>query len=156
MKINRPITTLKIRIFFQFHPNFRPSPQMLNLRFQIEKLVKNQRYNEAAHLQKKLSKLEEKNEILNIKRIHEKHENLFLKLKKTHENEMNALEKKIRIGKEEMLRAREKDFNGINLKFKVLKEKLEKQHRQEQISEERRLKMFKPSSNYILQFSDLE
>lgn len=122
---------------------------MLNLRFQIEKLVKNQRYMEAAQLQKKLGQLEEKNQVANTRREIDKHENKFIFLKKKHENELFALEKKINIGKEEMIKAREKDFESIHLKFKVLKERKEKQQRQERIVEEKRLKQFKPCSKYL-------
>ena len=104
---------------------------------------------EAAHLKKKLAVLEEKNHITNTRREIDKRENKFLQLKKKHENELLALEKKINIGKEEMIRAREKDFESIHLKFKVLKEKKEKQHRHEMIIEEKRLKRFKPSSKYM-------
>jgi alpha-mannosidase len=122
---------------------------VLNLRFQIEKLVKNQRYIEAAQMKKKLSVLEDKNQVTNTRREIEKHENKFIYLKKKHENELFALEKKINIGKEEMIKAREKDFESIHLKFKVLKEKKEKFHRHERIMEEKRLKQFKPCSKYL-------
>lgn len=94
--------------------------------------------------------MEEKNQIVNTQREIEKRENKFLQLRKKHENELMALEKKINIGKEEMIKAREKDFEGIHLKFKVLKEKKEKEQKQEVINEERRLKMFKPTSKYML------
>jgi hypothetical protein len=129
--------------------NIRPNSQVINLRFQIEKLVKSQQYIQAAHLKKKLIKLEEKNHNQNTRREINKRENKFLYLKKKHENELHALEKKINIGKEEMIKAREKDFESIHLKFKVLKEKKEKQHRHEMIVEEKRLKGFKPSSKYL-------
>jgi hypothetical protein len=122
---------------------------VLNLRFQIQKLVKNQRYVEAAHLKKKLNELEGKNHETNTRREIDKREHKFLHLKKKHENELMALEKKINIGKEEMIKAREKDFESIHLKFKVLKEKREKRHRQELIAEEKRLKRFKPCSKYL-------
>lgn len=106
-------------------------------------------YVEAAQLKKKLNILEEKNQITNTRREIDKRENMFLQLKKKHENELMALEKKINIGKEEMIKAREKDFESIHLKFKVLKEKKEKQHRHELIAEEKRLKRFKPCSKFL-------
>ena len=104
---------------------------------------------EAAQLQKKLGILENKNQETNTRREIDKREHKFLQLKKKHENELMALEKKINIGKEEMIKAREKDFESIHLKFKVLKEKREKQHRQELIAEEKRLKQFKPCSKFL-------
>ena len=109
---------------------------------------------EAAHLQKKLEKLEKINHLNNTKREIDKRKNRFLQLEKKHENELFALEKKINIGKEEMIKAREKDFESIHLKFKVLKEKKEKQHRQEMIIEEKRLKRFKPSSKYLFKMCE--
>ena len=100
-------------------------------------------------MQKKLGQLEEKNQVANTRREIDKHENKFIFLKKKHENELFALEKKINIGKEEMIKAREKDFESIHLKFKVLKERREKQQRQERIIEEKRLKQFKPCSKFL-------
>jgi hypothetical protein len=127
----------------------RPSSEIINLRFQIEKLVKAQNYIQAANLKKKLKKLEEKNEDIRRKKEIEKTKNKFLTIRKKHENELMALEKRINIGKEEMIKSREKDFMEIHLKFKVLKEKQETQQKQEMIAEEKRLKGFKPTSKYL-------
>lgn len=127
----------------------RPNSQVIKLRFQINKLVKAQEYIEAAYLKKKLVKLEEKNELRNTRQEISKRESTFLKIKKRHENELLALEKKINLGKEEMIKARESDFESIHLKFKVLKEKREKKQKSEMIIEKKRLRSFKPSSNHL-------
>lgn len=134
----------------------RPNSQIINLKFQIEKLVKYQNYIEAANLKKKLKKLEQKNEEVKKKIELDKRENQFLKLRKKHENELLALEKRINIGKEEMIKSREKDFMEIHLKFKVLKEKQEKHQKQEMIAEEKRLKGFKPTSKYLFKMMEDE
>ena len=84
----------------------------------------------------------------------DKKENHYLKLKKKHDNELAALEKRINIGKEEMIKSREKDFMEIHLKFKVLKEKQEKYQKQELIMEEKRLKGFKPTSKYLIKMME--
>lgn len=122
----------------------------MNLRFQIGKLVKIQKYVEAAKMKKKLRVLEEKNHLTNTRREIYKRENKFIELKKKHEIELYALEKKIKIGKEEMMKAREKDFESIQLKFKVLKEKNEKKQKKEKSHEEKRLKIFRPCSKYMI------
>lgn len=113
-------------------------------------MVKIQKYLEAAEMKKKLKILEEKNEDTNTKREIYKRENKFIQLTKKHETELFALEKKIKIGKKEMIKAREKDFESIHLKFKVLKEKNEKKQRKKRLSEEKRLKRFRPCSKYMI------
>ena len=105
---------------------------------------------EASQLQKKLKKIEEKNHKVSIAREIEKRENKFIHLNKIHEIELKALQEKINVGKNEMIRAKEKDFESIQLKYDVLKKQQENEHRHEEISEHKRLKNFKPTSKYLL------
>ena len=105
---------------------------------------------EAAQLQKKLKKIEDNNHKVSIAREIEKRENKFIHLNKIHDMELKALQEKINVGKNEMIRAKEKDFESIRLKYDVLKKQQEKEHRQEEISENKRLKNFKPTSKYLL------
>ncbi len=125
------------------------SPEVLNLEFQIECLVKDQRYNEAGNLQKRLDML--KNECLhkiNIK-TDEKVRNLVENLNKRHVNELTAIEMRLNSDREKLLKMREKDFERVHSKFKVYREKLENNHNIDFISEEKKLKSFNPSSNQL-------
>jgi len=127
----------------------RFSPEILNLEYQVAQLVKDQRYNEAGVLQKRLDVL--KNECIN--KINNKTEgkmrNLIENAIKRHENELVAIEKRLNSEREELFKIREKDFERVNSKFKVFREKLDNNHNADFIKEEKRLKSFNPSSNYL-------
>jgi len=127
----------------------RMPPEVLNLEYQIERLVKDQRYTEAAQLQKKLEKLRREAEV----RIHGKTEDkiklLLENLIKKHETELLAVEARLNAERDTLLGAREKEFEALHTKFRVFREKLEKNHAAEFNREERALKGFKPSSNYL-------
>ncbi len=127
----------------------RFSPEILNLEYQIEKLVKDQRYNEAGILQKRLDQL--KNDCLNKinTKTEEKIRNLIENMNKRHENELTALEKRLNSDRDELLKMREKDFEKAHSKFRVFREKLENNHTADFIKEEKKLKTFNPSSNYL-------
>ena len=127
----------------------RMPPEVLNLEYQIEKMVKDQRYTEAAQMQKKLDKLKRESEM----KIHQKTENkirsLLENLIKKHETELLAVESRLNTERDNLLLAREKDFESVHSKFKVFREKLENNHNTEFNREEKTLKGFKASSNYL-------
>lgn len=127
----------------------RMTPEVINFEYQIEKLVKDQRYTEAAHLQKKLDKL--RNEVGN--KINQKTEDkiklLLENLIKKHENELIAVEARLNADRDNLLLAREKDFDNFHAKFKIFREKLDKNHVNEFNREEKALKGFKASSNHL-------
>lgn len=133
----------------------RMPPEVLNLEYQIERLVKDQRYTEAAQLQKKLEKSRREAEV----RIHGKTEDkiklLLENLIKKHETELLAVEARLNAERDTLLGAREKEFEALHTKFRVFREKLEKNHAAEFNREERALKGFKPSSNHLAN-EDLE
>ena len=62
-------------------------------------------------------------------------------------NELNALRKKIDSGREELLKAREKDYQKLVAKYRVLRENLDDNQILEFQKIEKNLKLFKPSSN---------
>merc|ERR1712045_504241 len=82
------------------------SPEVLNLEYQIERLVKDQRYKEAATLQKKVEALREKclNKIDNATTSKKNHKVEYFLQKQ--EYEMQALCKKIDTGREELVKAK--------------------------------------------------
>jgi hypothetical protein len=127
----------------------RFTPEILNLEYQVAQLVKDQRYNEAGVLQKRLDVL--RNECINkINNSTEgKMRHLIENAIKRHENEQVALEKRLNSEREELFKMREKDFERVNSKFKVFREKLDNNHNADFIKEEKRLKSFNPSSNYL-------
>ena len=125
------------------------SPEILNLQHQIQGLVKDQRYNEAAILQKKLEKSRDicvqKNQFSMDESIRNKLETVHRK----HENEIMAIEKRINANREAMYKAKELEFEQLNSRFKVYREKLENNHANELIKEEKRMKSFNPCSNNL-------
>lgn len=60
---------------------------------------------------------------------------------------MQALCKKIDTGREELIKAREKDYQKLVSKYRVLRENLDDSQILEFQKHEKTLKMFKPSSN---------
>lgn len=62
-------------------------------------------------------------------------------------NELSALRKKIDSGREELLKAREKDYQKLVAKYRVLRENLDDSQILEYQKIEKNLKLFKPSSN---------
>ena len=68
---------------------------------------------------------------------------------KKHENELVAIEKRLNSDREELLRMREKDFEKVHSKFRVFREKLDNNHNADFIREEKKLKTFNPSANYL-------
>ena len=62
-------------------------------------------------------------------------------------NELSALRKKIDSGREDLLKAREKDYQKLVAKYRVLRENLDDSQILEFQKIEKNLKLFKPSSN---------
>jgi len=127
----------------------RMPPEVLNLEFQIEKMVKDQRYTEAAQMQKKLEKLRRDSENKIQKKTEDKIKILLENLIKKHETELLAVESRLNAERDNLLITREKDFENLHAKFKVFREKLENNHNTEFNKEEKALKGFKASSNYL-------
>ena len=127
----------------------RFSPEVLNLQYQVEQLVKDQRYNEAGFLQRRLDVL--KNECLARmgQKTEDKIRNLVEHKGRRHENELVAIEKRLNSDREELLKMREKDFERIHSKFRVFREKLDNNHSIDFVREEKRLRSFNPSSNNL-------
>lgn len=127
----------------------RMSSEILNLEYQIEMLVKDQRYTEAGQLQKKLESQRNNCMIKISNKTEEKIRNMLEAVVKRQENEFVAIEKRLNSDREELLKMRDKDFEKIHSKFRVFREKLENNHNSEFIREERKLKSFNPSSNHL-------
>lgn len=125
----------------------KPSPEVLNLEYQIKRLVKDQRYKEAHALQKKCEELKnkcmQKIESATNNRKQHKIEHFI----QQQENEMQALCYKIDTGREELIKSREKDYQKLVAKYRVLRENLDDSQILEFQKTEKTLKNFKPSSN---------
>jgi len=132
----------------------RMPPEVLNLEYQIARLVADQRYSEAAQLQKKLEKTRRDAELKIHGRTEDKIKLLLENLIKKHETELLAVEARLNAERDTLLAAREKEFEALHTKFRVFREKLEKNHAGEFNREERALKTFKPSSNHLAHESD--
>jgi len=127
----------------------RMSSEVLNLEFQIEKLVKDQRYTEAGHLKKRLDVLRNGCiDKINMK-TEDKIRNILENSIKRHETELVVIEKRLNSDRDSLLKQREKEFERIHSKFKVFREKLENNHTSDFIREEKKLKNFNPSSNNL-------
>ena len=125
------------------------SSEVLNLEYQVAALVKDQRYNEAAVVQKKLERLRDQ---VIVKANSGIDDSIRLKLEaasKRQENEIVAIEKRINSNRDLLLRAKNEEFERLNSKFRVYREKLENNHVNEFLREEKRLKGFNPCSNSL-------
>lgn len=125
------------------------SSEVLNLEYQVSVLVKDQRYNEAAIVQKKLEKLRDQ---VILKANSGIDDSIRLKLEaasKKQENEMVAIEKRINSNRDLLIRAKDEEFERLNSKFRVYREKLENNHINEFLREEKKLKSFNPCSNSL-------
>lgn len=131
----------------------RFSPEILNIEYQVQMLVRDQRYNEAGNLLKRLESL--KSQCLNkiSDKTDEKIRNMLESMVKRHENELLVIEKRLNSDREELLKMREKDFEMVHSKFRIFRDKLEKNHNSDYIKEDRRLKSFNPSANYLANFN---
>lgn len=123
------------------------SPEVLNLEYQIQQLVRGQRYKEAHALQRKAEDL--KNKCL---KKNESHWNNTKNNKLDHfiqkqEYEMQALCYKIDTGREELIKAREKDYQKLVSKYRVLRENMDDTQIMEYHRSEKNMKSFNPSSN---------
>lgn len=127
----------------------RMPAEVLNLEYQIAQLVKDQRYDEAAVLQKKLDRARADSHLKINYKTEEKIRNLLETAIKKQENEIMALEKRLNKERDDILKNREKEFEAVHSKYKVYREKLESNHNSEFIKEEKKLKKFNPSSNYL-------
>ncbi len=132
-------------------PNKKASKDVLNTEYQIRKLVKKQRYKEAAILQKKLHKLRMKCEMKGAEETNDKIRKLLENLIKKQENDRMAIELKLNLQRDELLSTREKEFDAIHSKFNVFREKLESNHNNEFLAKQKDLKSFNPSSNHLIQ-----
>lgn len=128
----------------------RPTPEIINMEYQIKRLVTDQRYNEAGLLQKKLEVLRAKAHEKNFSRNGEKIKNRIDKLVRDQMIEMAALESKLISERDSMIKAREKAIEAIHSKYRVFHEKMVKSHQVDAVNEEKALKNFNPSSNYLV------
>ena len=136
-----------IRANLFVHP--RMTPEMLNTEYQIQTLVKTQRYNEADRLQKKSLKL--KDEILSkVGSLAQfKINNLLGRLDKKQKVEKDAVLKKIKSGKLDIEKKRDKDILIHVNKFKALMENQEEIQKAEIMELEKNFQNFKPSTNLL-------
>ena len=131
----------------------RFTPEILNMEYQVQMLVRNQRYTEAGNLLKRLE--DQKNICLNKinDKTDEKIRIMLENVVKRHENELLVIEKRLNADREELLKMREKDFELVHSKFKIFRDKLENNHNSDFNKEEKRLKSFNPSANYLVNYN---
>lgn len=128
----------------------RTTPEIINIEYQIKKLVSNQRYNEAGLLQKKLEVLKEKAREKNYFRNEDKTKNKMEKIIRDQMIELSAIESKLISERDSMIKAREKAIEAIHCKYRVFHDKMVKVHQSDAVNEERALKNFNPCSNYLI------
>lgn len=128
----------------------RTTPDIINMEYQIKRLVNDQRYDEAGIMQKKLDVLRLKARELNLTKTEEKIKNRLEKVMRDQMIELSALESKLLSERDTMLKAREKAVEATHSKYRVFYEKMLKTHQADAANEERALKNFNPSSNYII------
>ena len=125
------------------------SPEILNMEHQINLLVKDQRYNEAAVVQKKLEVLRDKRVQKGSFNMDESIRSRLEAINKRQENEIAALEKRIAANRESLFKAKDLEFDQLNSRFRVYREKLDNNHINEFIREEKRVKTFNPCANSL-------
>eukprot|EP01059_Diplonema_ambulator_P003282 TRINITY_DN12968_c0_g1_i1.p1 TRINITY_DN12968_c0_g1~~TRINITY_DN12968_c0_g1_i1.p1 ORF type:complete len:267 (+),score=85.87 TRINITY_DN12968_c0_g1_i1:117-917(+) len=95
--------------------NKRPrfSKQVLQMREELERMVRQKEYLNAENIKRNLQPIEEEE----VKRFDEQLSNTFAKktelLKKQYRNEINALKQRIKLGREELLAHRKQDFERL-------------------------------------------
>ena len=127
--------------------DIKMSPEVLNFEHQIQYLVKDQRYNEAAVVKRKLEASKDQCLQKNSFNINERIQMQLDSMSKRHQNELNALDKRMITKREALFKAKDQNLEAVNAKFRVFREKLENNHVTEFIREEKRLKSFNPCSN---------
>ena len=125
------------------------SPEILNMEHQINLLVKDQRYNEAAVVQKKLEVLRDKRVQKGSFNMDESIRSRLEAINKRQENEIAVLEKRIAANRENLFKTKDAEFDQLNSRFRVYREKLDNNHINEFIREEKRLKSFNPCANSL-------
>ena len=140
----------EIRATLFVHP--RMTPEMLNTQYQIQTLVKTQRYDEADRLQKKSSIL--KGEILSkVGSLAQfKINNLLGRFDKKQKVEKDAIMKKIQSGKLDIEKKRDSEIRVQVNKIKALMENQSEMQRAEIIEMEKNFQSFKPSTNLLSKF----
>ena len=123
------------------------SPEILNLEYQIQRLVKDQRYKEAHALQKKAEALRQKCSVKIDNETAQRRNHKIDHFLQKQDYEMQALCKKIDTGREELVKAKEKDYQKLVSKYRVQRENLDDSQILEYQKHLKTLKMFKPSSN---------
>ncbi len=113
-------------------------------------MVKNQNYEEAAALQRKIDKLKQKSSGRNRKDFETKIKNLLEQLIKKHKNDLKGYKVKLETERNQISIIRAKEIESLHSKFKVIRDKLFNNQKAEFNYESKKLKCFKPSSNYIL------
>ena len=125
------------------------SPEVLNYEYQISILVKDQRYDEAAVVHKHLEKARD----LCIQKaninIDDSMRFKMEALNKKQENEIIAVETRVNANRDLLFKSKDMEFQQLNSKFKVYREKLENNHVNEFTREEKKLKTFNPCSNAL-------
>ena len=109
------------------NPNFKPSPELLNLRkIQVE-LAKQKDYAEAHKVQVKVHKMEkeeqERWENTRMQKIAAAEQQLIVK----QQNEMKALKKKIESGTKEQEKSRAKELERLLQRYQNIKKELDNQ-----------------------------
>ncbi len=127
------------------------TPEILNLEYQISVLVKDQRYNEAAVVQKKLEKLKEQALRKGHGALDDSFRNKLEAANKRQENELIAIEKRINSNRDALIKEKDLEFDQLNSRFRVYREKLENNHVNEYIKEEKKLKTFNPHSKAFVE-----
>ncbi len=111
----------------------KDSSKLINLKHQIEQLVKKQDYKDAHYLQQKAYELEKREYDKFIMEREKKLSNLLEQKINFHQNEYNSLRKRILNGLDELELQRKREYERLFLKYKNLKKNIENHQAMESI-----------------------
>ena len=129
--------------------NNKVPPQILNIKFQIEKLVKLQKYKEADVMSKKLNTLLEQYATDKNTEITDKCNNIIELIQKSHDKEINAYKVKFENKLSELLTAKNNELSELNKKFITAKNKLLDTQKLNYNKYKKELLSFKANSNIV-------
>lgn len=129
--------------------NNKIPPQILNIKFQIEKLVKLQKYKEADVMSKKLNTLLEQYATDKNTEITDKCNNIIELIQKSHDKEINAYKVKFENKLSELLTTKNNELSELNKKFITAKNKLLDTQKLNYNKYKKELLSFKANSNIV-------
>lgn len=102
----------------------KDSTKLINVKSQIENLVRIEEYKEAHHMQQRAFEMEKQEQEKWIMERNKKIENLMDQKVSLHQNEYNSLRKRILVGLDELELQRKNEYDRLFLKYNNLKKNI--------------------------------